>query len=58
MGATELSILGDALTRMEQTWLERQKTKEKRTSELVDAITPQAAAATRPARRRKKRRPK
>jgi len=45
MGAAELAILGSTLARMEQTWLERQKTKEKRSSELVDAITPQAAAA-------------
>lgn len=47
MGATELSILGDTLDRMERTWLERQSTKEKRTGDLVDTITPQAAAAIR-----------
>ena len=47
MGATELAILGDTLSRMEATWYERQETKEKRTSEFVDTITPPAAAAIR-----------
>ena len=47
MGATELSILGDTISRMEQTWLERQQTKTKRTSEYADTITPQTAAAIR-----------
>lgn len=47
MSATELAILGDALERMERTWHERQKTKEKRTAKDVDTITPQAAAAIR-----------
>jgi integrase len=47
MGTAEIAILGSTLARMEQTWLERQKTKAKRTSEFVDAITPQAAAAIR-----------
>lgn len=47
MGAAELSILGDTLDRMEQTWAERQLTGEKRTSEHVDTITPQAAAVIR-----------
>ena len=47
MGATELAILGDTLDRMERTWIDRQTTKEKRTSEKVDTITPQAAAAIR-----------
>ncbi len=47
MGAAEIAILGDTLDRMEQTWLDRQKTRDKRTSELVDTITPQAAAAIR-----------
>jgi len=45
MRATEIAILGETLDRMEQTWLGRQETKEKRTSELVDTITPQAAEA-------------
>lgn len=47
MGATELAILGETLERMERTWHERQKTKEKRTAKDVDTITPQAAAAIR-----------
>ncbi|MDL2313546.1 site-specific integrase [Desulfovibrio sp. OttesenSCG-928-C14] len=47
MGATELAILGETLERMEKTWHERQKTKEKRTAKDVDTITPQAAAAIR-----------
>lgn len=47
MGATELAILGETLERMERTWHERQATKEKRTSEGIDTITPQAAAAIR-----------
>ena len=47
MGATELAILGDTLERMERTWHERQRTKEKRTAEDVDTITPLAAAAIR-----------
>ena len=47
MGETELSIFGDTLTRMEATWLERQRTKGKRTAEDNGAITPQAAAAIR-----------
>jgi len=47
IGAKELSILGDTLTRMERTWHERKETKEKRTSEDVDTITPHAAAAIR-----------
>ncbi len=46
MGATEMSVLGDTLARMEQTWLKRQQTKEKRTGD-VDTITPQTAAAIR-----------
>ena len=47
MGATELAILGETLERMERTWHERQKTKEKRTAKDVDTITPQASAAIR-----------
>jgi len=47
MGATELSILGETLERMERTWHERKETKEKRASEDVDTITPHAAAAIR-----------
>lgn len=47
MGAHELGILGETLSRMETTWHERQKTKEKRTAPLVDTITPQAAAVIR-----------
>ena len=43
----ELKILGETLARMEQTWHERQKSREKRTSALVDTITPQAAAVIR-----------
>ena len=45
MRATEIAILGETLDRMEQTWLGRQETKEKRTSELVGTITPQAVAS-------------
>ena len=47
MGETELSVFGETLARMEATWHERQRTKEKRTAEDNDAITPQAAAAIR-----------
>jgi len=47
MGATELSILGDTLTRMENAWHERQRTGEKRSSEDRDVITSQAAAVIR-----------
>lgn len=47
MGAEELGILGETLSRMEKTWYERQKTKGKRTSPLVDTITPQSAAVIR-----------
>jgi integrase len=47
IGATELAILGDTLARMEENWIERKTTKEKRTSEFVDTITTQAAAAIR-----------
>lgn len=47
MGEEELSILANALDTMEQNWLRRQFTKEKRTSEKRDAITSQAAAVIR-----------
>lgn len=47
MGAAEIAILGDTLDRMEQTWLDRQQTRDRRTSELVDTITPQSAAVIR-----------
>ena len=47
MSADELGILGETLSRMEKTWHERQKNKVKRTSSLVDTITPQSAAVIR-----------
>lgn len=47
MDAGILSVLGDALSRMETTWHERQATKTRRNDKEVDTITPQAAAAIR-----------
>ena len=49
IGAAELALLGDALSRMEQTWYERKASGTRRTSEDsdVDTITPHAAAAIR-----------
>jgi len=49
MGAKELTILGDTLTRMEQAWYERKEAKTRRPSENpdTDTITPHAAAAIR-----------
>jgi integrase len=48
MGAGELSILGDTLSRMEKTWLDRQEGRSPREKgSAVDAITPQPAAAIR-----------
>jgi integrase len=42
-----LSLIGDTIDRMEKTWHERQVSKERRSGELVDSITPQSAAAIR-----------
>jgi integrase len=42
-----LSLIGETLDRMEATRRERQITKKKRTGELVDSISPHAAAAIR-----------
>ncbi|MDR1397643.1 MAG: tyrosine-type recombinase/integrase [Desulfarculales bacterium] len=42
-----LSLIGETIARMEKTWHERQVTKERRTGELVDTITPSAAAGIR-----------
>lgn len=47
MGEAELSILGETISRMEANWLERKENGGKRTGELVDTITPQAASAIR-----------
>jgi hypothetical protein len=51
MGAAKLSILGDTLDRMEQTWTERQLTGEKRTSEHVDTIPCEGTVCPVPAQR-------
>ncbi|WP_394027405.1 tyrosine-type recombinase/integrase [Desulfovibrio falkowii] len=42
-----LSKLSDALATMEANWAERKRTSGKRTSEIIDTITPQSAAAFR-----------
>jgi integrase len=48
MGATELSLLGDTISRMEKTWIDRQEGKtQRKKGDAVDTITPQAAAAIR-----------
>ena len=47
MSAEVLSIIGDTISTMESTWHNRQITKEKRSSEYIDTITPQVGAAIR-----------
>ena len=47
MSAEILSVLGDALARMEAIWHERQASRTRGNGEQVDTITPQAAAAIR-----------
>ena len=42
-----IAKLSDALAAMEANWMKRMRTGEKRTSEIIDTITPQSAAALR-----------